>query len=365
MSKASVDSFYESFNPSKSYKESVDKLKKNSKWKGLFPIHKELPNYCHKLGRFIEIRDTKAYKDYCWKQFVQPLINNLDNAIKQPGKASSDSYRSLKNSLINNFNTDFDIFIAELGFVGRPDPEENLTKITNITDMGNTLLTVPKKVATEICSPRNNTETKTENYTLSPSGEEFNYQDFDLIAAQFANEKLKTFRRSLSKEAKIEAINMAFNAIVGQFSEDQILSVMPTGLRTPSAMICRIAAYKPEILGNLTPDSIVNFLSEARDDDSFKAEVEGHKRSTMWPFFLIVIAAAKKTGAREISAEMESSLDIYDNAWMDEFCGLCSKKPDTTIEWAKDGSNKKIKVPKAVATNAEIIQWVKAEWPSK
>jgi len=153
---------------------------------------------------------------------------------------------------------------------------------------------------------------------------------------------------------------MNYDTFLASFTDDQILDVFPVGLRTPEAIIGRIAAYNGPI--GIRPAEIVAFLVSARDDDGYKPGV-GHRRACTIPLLSIVAQAAKIKNSRPLTDRMNALIQVtFNPTYTAQLIALMSQAWDTEAIWLKDDKPKTIQVPADVANNPAFVRWIALKW---
>jgi len=157
--------------------------------------------------------------------------------------------------------------------------------------------------------------------------------------------------------------NDALNAFLNTFTEEQLNTVFPVGLRTPGATIARLAKYHGA--GFADTDSLIQYISQHRNDPDWAAG-RGHKRAALIPFIAIVAHASAATGRRAVSDRMRIMITTqFPREYCVELVRLMRLAFDVELDWRKDGAREVIRVPAEVAADADIQRWCLIEWPNR
>jgi hypothetical protein len=166
--------------------------------------------------------------------------------------------------------------------------------------------------------------------------------------------KLNIFENQTSR------IMSSFNEILGELTEAEVLRILPNGLKTPAAMIARHAAYAG--VGG-SKQQFLSAITTNRDKADWKPN-QGHKRAVLLQHIAVIVAINAEKNFRPKTAKMREMITkSFSKADLMNYVKLYMRPWDTSINWQKDGVSKTITVPKVVAEDADLLEWVKVRWP--
>lgn len=142
----------------------------------------------------------------------------------------------------------------------------------------------------------------------------------------------------------------------------EIETLLPTGLRTPEALIVRKAVYDPTPITKV--QDLLDYCKHHRNDPEYIRGI-GHKRAVWICSVAVFVRIMLHKGDRLPTQKMfEMVNEAFPEDFTERFVLLLMQPHDTRLDWHKDDPQnpKRIMVPSAVARNPDIINWVATPW---